>query len=278
VNLVERLIEMDRRAPKRILVIGDGMTDVYVHGRLEDQCQEGCPKFVEESRISVPGGAANAARSLDHWCARTQFRGTPHGPTKTRFMVDDRCVFRFDDDRGRTISNFQRIRAEAIQDLRTGRRHFDAVYLSDYDKGMLTPEFICEVGGICWGRAIPCVADAKRSPEVYDGTILKCNFDWFSRNKRMGYLDPNLVITYGPSVPSAGGELVKFDGQPVKCVNHVGAGDCFGAHLTLALACGFSLKDAAAIAHSAGRVYVQFSHNRPPQSPEIAADFAAAST
>lgn len=60
--------------------------------------------------------------------------------------------------------------------------------------------------------------------------------------------------------------------EKVNCVSHVGAGDCFAAHLVLALAHGFSLEDAAAIAHSAGRVYVQHEHNRPPMPEEIAED------
>jgi sugar/nucleoside kinase (ribokinase family) len=57
-------------------------------------------------------------------------------------------------------------------------------------------------------------------------------------------------------------------------VNHVGAGDCFAAHLTLALAYGFSLKEAAGLAHSAGRVYVQSFHNHPPFPTDIAADMS----
>ena len=62
----------------------------------------------------------------------------------------------------------------------------------------------------------------------------------------------------------------------VKCVNHVGAGDCFSAHLVLALAYGFTLEDAAVIAHSAGRVYVQHQHSRPPLPQEVREDMASA--
>ena len=63
-----------------------------------------------------------------------------------------------------------------------------------------------------------------------------------------------------------------FSKNLVRVVSHVGAGDCFGAHIVLALAHGFSLREAAALAHSAGRVYVQFPHNRAPRPEEIAAD------
>jgi len=60
----------------------------------------------------------------------------------------------------------------------------------------------------------------------------------------------------------------------VECKSHVGAGDCFAAHLTLALAHGIPLEQAAAIAHSAGRVYVQHLHGRPPYPIEIRKDLS----
>jgi D-beta-D-heptose 7-phosphate kinase/D-beta-D-heptose 1-phosphate adenosyltransferase len=62
-------------------------------------------------------------------------------------------------------------------------------------------------------------------------------------------------------------------GKPVPCRNHVGAGDCFGAHLALALASDVhNLRAAVRYAHAAGRVYVQHPHNRPPYLHEIARD------
>ncbi len=151
-------------------------------------------------------------------------------------------------------------------------QNFDAVLLSDYDKGFLTPEFTREVIKRCNRRSIPCVADVKRGPELYQGAILKSNLDWTNK-----YGASN-VTTRGAMWPWVHGKTDRYHGgrHDVKCVNHVGAGDCFAAHLTLALACGFSLEDAAAVAHSAGRVYVQHPHNRPPHPKEIAADMGNA--
>ena len=65
-NLVKELsgrIKANRDRP--IVVIGDTMVDRWVHGHA-DQCQDGCLKFVEKSRVEVPGGAANAARCLNN--------------------------------------------------------------------------------------------------------------------------------------------------------------------------------------------------------------------
>jgi D-beta-D-heptose 7-phosphate kinase/D-beta-D-heptose 1-phosphate adenosyltransferase len=60
--------------------------------------------------------------------------------------------------------------------------------------------------------------------------------------------------------------------QAIFLKSHVGAGDCFAAHLVLALAHGLSLEEAAMIAHSAGRIYVQHPHGRPPWPHEIKKD------
>lgn len=273
-NIVQKLIEADSSSSKQILIVGDGMMDVYVHGRLESKCQEGCAKFVEERRITAPGGAANAVRSVSHWhtevLAFTRFG--PGGPTKTRFMEDGHCIFRYDDDR--VDFDQSMVREEAINALLYRPRRVDAVLLSDYDKGMLTPEFIKEVAHTCREIGIPCVADCKRNMTIYDGCIVKGNARYWGSYP----LPRDGVATYGPDPPSVGIGVAGAVLPSVQCINHVGAGDCFAAHMTLALAHGFSLQDAAAIAHSAGRVYVQHPHNRPPRPKEIAEDMDKASS
>lgn len=276
-NLAERLVQLDRESQKRILIIGDSMTDVYVQGRIE-QCQEGCPKFVEESKVLVAGGAANARRSLQHWNARTWLgMDKSYGPRKTRFMVSDQCVFRYDDDNVQSV-DFELLRKESLKALQDWKP--SAVLLSDYDKGMLTPSFICKIVEKCHTQSIPCVADAKRHPEIYHGTIIKANCWWQGRYSTIeNQIDPPWVFTHGhllPHVRDKNDSEFMFTMLPlVNCLNHVGAGDCFAAHLTLALAHRLSLKEAAVIAHSAGRVYVQHRHNEPPHPSEIVRDMAS---
>ncbi len=268
VNTIDRLIEMDHTSPKTILVVGDGMTDIYIHGRLETG-QERCFKFVEEVRVSVPGGAANAARSLEHWHTKKVFvYPLPLGPTKARFMVDGKCAFRHDND----AVNFDLdlVRRENLYEL-DGTRQINAVLISDYDKGLLTPEFIRQIIDRCNSQKIPVVVDAKREPSVYAGALLKCNAQYaYNYRGKLGQFLPR-VVTCGARRP-IGGRPHFIDLPPVKCVNHVGAGDCFAAHLALALAYGIPLEEAATVAHSAGRVYVQHPHNRPPHLLEVKRD------
>ena len=270
-NIVEQLLTTINRRDlptKHIVIIGDTMIDRWVHGHLAE-CQDGCPKFVQESVVEVPGGAANAERCLSEWNVRTSLYGfaTNDGPVKTRYVDGGKIVFRADDDglldHGAKYGWARKLASEMVGCAA-------GVLLSDYDKGFLTPEFIREVADLCKRRNVPCVADCKRAPEVYEGCIRKGNLDYLSR---YGLVD---VITMGSDSPAVVPRGLLFDWQPVKCVNHVGAGDCFAAHLTLALSYGFPLKESAALAHSAGRVYVQYPHNRPPTPVEIATDMSSA--
>ena len=283
-NVVELLIEADRQEPKRILVVGDCMLDTYVYGKLYPHCQEGCPKFVKESHVVVPGGAANAARSLKQWnCQVECLPGiSPLVPEKVRFMVDDQCIFRYDDDYCGLMPDA--VQEHAMHHLKT--QPVDAVLMSDYDKGMLSLWFLRSVAEHCASAGIPCVADCKRHPSVYCpdlGVILKGNNEYFKQYaERARTRESRAVTTYGGTQPLVWDRgdcwtawQIGVVPSSVKCVNHVGAGDCFAAHMTLALAHKFSLKDAVGIAHSAGRVYVQHRHNRPPLPQEVAADFVS---
>lgn len=283
-NLAEQLIVATKKQRKLIVVIGDTMTDVWIHGKTAE-CQDGCKKFVRSEIVTTPGGAANAFRCLSMWGIRTELYGFNEGnrPVKTRYVEDGRITFRYDDDglpeRAERYVWARKLGMEMVSCA-------DAVLLSDYDKGFLTPEFIRDVAGLCKDREIPCVADCKREPKTYPHCILKGNESWYDTcRKNNSYNGPTkgLVVSFGSKVPLAvsndtGGDSSDWYELPeVHCQNHVGAGDCFAAHLTLALAYGYSLKDAAAIAHSAGRVYVQHAHNRPPLPSEIVADMATAS-
>lgn len=277
-NLAEQLIERVRKQRKVIVVVGDTICDRWVHGRRAPS-QDGCDKFVQEGEVvTTPGGAENAANCLRHWQVGVHPFGYASNdcPVKTRYVEDGVIVFRADDDGSKTRgAGYGWARSLAFEMV----KHADAVLLSDYDKGFLTTGMIAEMSDLCKDRGIPCVADAKREPRTYTGCIIKGNDDWRSKWTEWDALKDH-VITYGVDEPVVNDYCIDHsfplptDG--VNCVNHVGAGDCFAAHLTLALAYGFSLKEAATIAHSAGRVYVQYPHNRPPYPAEVVADMALA--
>lgn len=295
-GIVDRLIEIDRETPKRLLIVGDSMEDVWVHGRMES-CQDGCAKFVQNNRTLTPGGAANAARQLLNWQSQAFLVGMTQWsprwgfnsemsfdagvlPQKTRYLCDGKILFRHDAER-----EAYGMRPEAMREHQETilsvlhRMKWDAVLISDYDKGMLDRNTLLRIIDGCREKCIPVVADGKREPSCYYGAILKVNTDYARRLSMMEMYsmwrsaDP-LIITRGNEKPLLwrNGEacvtaIASSNGRPI--VSHVGAGDCFAAHLVLALAHDLTLEDAVAVAHAAGQVYVQHEHGRPPWPFEI---------
>ncbi len=299
-GLIRKLIEADRAAPKRILVVGDAMIDSYVTGAVS-YSQDGCLKLSDTDACRVPGGAANAARQFANWPS-TATLCSPAGvgedfhfladrawgyaanlmvkggspPSKQRFVTPDgRVLLRWDVEApgyGLTPDQRAESRKALVAALREGR--YDAVLFSDYDKGWLADYALREAVGVGRLLGIPVVADAKREAHIYAGAVLKCNEDYAKAKTPLVANDglEGLVVTRGARPPVVRREELAGDWPSVMCVNHVGAGDCFAAHLTLALAHGFDLADAARVAHHAGRVYVRHRHNRPPWPHEVRKD------
>lgn len=263
VDVVALLVAKDIASPKHVVVLGDALVDVWVHGTLST-CQDGCSKFREQVRFTTPGGAANAANCLKHWMSQVSLFASPEPGTKTRFIHKGQIEFRCDEDVYAPISENLSKRALAAANAA------DAVLVCDYDKGFLEQQFLQQALSAARDRGVPCVVDAKQGPEMYPDVVLKCNLDYANRYEEV-YLRESTVVTRGakyPVIVQNGTHRTSTSGY-VPCVNHVGAGDCFSAHLALALAHGFDLVDAVEVAHRAGRVYVQHPHNRPPWPTEV---------
>lgn len=243
---IQDLIELDTKDTKHLCIIGDALTDIWIHGHLA-KSQDGCDKFIEEKRIVTLGGAANAKNCLSDWNVNVSLFCQELRGTKTRYIVDNKIVFRHDRERECTHRYLPNI------------TKFDAILLCDYDKGYLESNYIQEIIQRANSCCIPCVVDVKRPIELYKGAITKGNCEY------KGKLD---IITRGSASPIVNG-IAQEELPTVICINHVGAGDCFSAHLILALAHGFSLLEAAYMANAAGRIYVQYPHNRYPRRQEI---------
>lgn len=297
---IDTLIARDRQRPVRIAVVGDAMEDVWVRGTLAT-CADGCTALKVTERYSLPGGAANAAGQLVHWNAEPFLVAAIDEPGrisgKERWgFADDFCFpgrrvtrkTRYVTDAGQTILRIdQDADAEPLlgalgewigQELNGG--DWQGVLLSDYAKGLLHSESVRLIIEACRRQEIPVVADAKQHPWAYRDAVLQFNeayADRFSLQLHAPHHYPGLVRTRGPLAPgvwtpAAAGWRWLDERPEVRCVNHVGAGDCFAAHLTLALAHGLELPAAAKIAHAAGRVFVQHAPARPPWPHEIRRD------
>ncbi len=276
-DIVSTLIQKTQLSRIPIAVIGDGMKDVYINGTF-GACQEGCYKFAEYDRIVVGGGAFNAAACLKTWNVLLSSQYCRGLTTKTRHLVGGRYVFRHDEDVYMGNEEAAKIRASCLAFLRDFKPK--AVLVSDYDKGLITNQFVEDIWRTV-SNGVPIVIDAKRHHDFYDvgkNIILKCNSDYARRFEvdsalalpRHGFF--GVISTHGGEPPFVNGNELDLDLPPVNVVNHVGAGDCFAAILTLALAHGGTLKAAATVAHHAARVYVQHPYNRAPWPHEVRKD------
>jgi bifunctional ADP-heptose synthase (sugar kinase/adenylyltransferase) len=302
----EELRQADRGRPKIVAIVGDTMIDEWVECALF-MSQDGCPSSRHTQFHVFPGGAAGCARQFSNWYTKARLLGpaneklftlmsktaplvlmdrTPLCPEvsiKQRFILpSDKLHYRCDHDvdhYGLSQTPIEVIRLGVVNSLRETVWH--ALLLVDYEKGLLNTELIRACIAIAQERNAIIVADPKRAPSVFKGAVLKINAAYHAEYEKEVHLHPGPVVsTIGPGKPTitVSGLTtmgVSGGGRYVAPKNHVGAGDCFGAHLTLGLVHGMSIQESAELAHRAGRVYVSRRYGLPPTPEEIEADYEA---
>jgi rfaE bifunctional protein kinase chain/domain len=169
-----RLEEILRRLPEsRVFVLGDLMWDEYVRGEVTRISPEApVPVLLVSGEDRTPGGAANVLKNLrdlkctmgmlgivgadengvalQHELEKWRIGDALHlirladRPTtiKTRFMARNQQLLRVDRERVSAIDPVTEDRVLAAFERSIGG--FQAVIISDYDKGLLTPRVITE--------------------------------------------------------------------------------------------------------------------------------------
>lgn len=293
---------------KRIVVFGDVIADEYVYGRVARVSREAPVLILEyDTTQVVPGGAGNAAnnvaslggavslislvgrdepgRRLVEALARKVDRTgltRPAGyrtPVKTRILAGGihsakQQVVRIDRFASEPVSDVHRAAAERAV-LKAARRA-DAVLVSDYGSGLVTPKF---VAGLARGLRIPVLIDSRYALTRYRG-LTACTPNESEVEQVLGVtLDDkpgvleragrallertrmrSVLITRGsrgmalfqPGAPTV--HIPIFGSDQVADVT--GAGDTVMAAMTLALAAGGSFEDAARLANYAGGLVV----------------------
>lgn len=289
---------------RRVLVVGDLMLDRYVWGRVERISPEAPVPVVEvERETSLAGGAANVSRTVaalggvplllgvvgnDADAAELRERltadGIDHGhvlaaadrPTtlKTRVMADRQQVCRVDREVCAPVDEKARANLAARgRELMAGA---DALLLSDYGKGLLSPGLIRDLVDSA-GRK-PSTVDPKQDHfPAYSGVTVATpnNHEAGGAVGRRGRYDElddvaarlfeltgleNLLITCGDrgmrlyEGPGARAEVIETVAREVFDVT--GAGDTVTGVLTLALASGATLSEGAHLANLAAGVVI----------------------
>jgi len=308
--LLSRLIGLlDEFAARRVAVVGDLIADEFIYGRVARVSREAPVLILQyDSTQIVPGGAGNAANNVAALGGRTQIVGltgkdeagkrlhgslghvntrgllSPHGyctPVKTRILAGGvhtakQQIVRI--DRVVSCEYDAQSRAAFARAALKAAGACDAILLSDYGTGLVTPELAAALGKKA-GKSVPILIDSRYDLLKYRG-LTACT-------PNESEVEQMLDMKIGESLKSlerAGRELLKrtrMDAvlitrgsrgmalfEPDRPTVHVpihgsdevadvtGAGDTVIATMTLTLAAGGSFSEAARLANYAAGLVV----------------------
>lgn len=299
-----------------VVVIGDAMLDSYLEGSTDRLCQEAPVPVVSVShRKNVPGGAANTAvniRSLGtqvtFLCAigddlegtllrqalqergvSTEYILTPpkrQTLAKHRVVASGQILVRF--DQGSTHPVDSETEQALIEQLTHVYPHCNAVVISDYGYGILTPKVIQAIANLQSHTPRLLVVDAKNLAAYRHVGVTAVKPNYQEALRLLGIQGPmrdavcventraDLITLYQEEILSItgaqiaavtldteGAVIFERDTLPYRTYAHptvhsraTGAGDTFVSALTLALAAGATTSSAAELASAAAAVIV----------------------
>ena len=313
--MTDRLLGLiDSAAARRVLVVGDLIIDEFIRGRPERMSREAPVLILQHADTAVlPGGAGNAAANVAALGGSTSLvalvgdtdrdarveaalEGVDLGgllrsadyraPLKTRILAGglhatSQQVVRI--DRAARVPREAAVRAAVESAVLRALDTADAVLVSDYGAGLVTPELVARIQAAVAQahppRTIPVVVDSRRALLSYTG-VAAATPNEAEAEEALGFTigdDPQrleragrellerlqaggLVLTRGSR-----GMAVFVPGRPTlhipvfgtdEVADVTGAGDTVIAAVALALAAGAALEDAARLANYAGGVVV----------------------
>lgn len=307
-NLIHTFVD------RHIVVIGEAMLDSYLMGQANRLCQEApVPVVTLSDRRDVPGGAANVAVNLHALGARVSLLSVVgededgdrlrqvlehHGMetdgifvqskrqtlVKQRIMAGSQMVVRL--DQGDTAAIAPEMEQHLIEQLHELMPTCDAIVLSDYGYGLLTPSVMAAIAALQTNDPKLLVVDSKRltSYRSLGVTVVKPNYeeacrlladhstalamDGDNRPALIAQHRDHLLNLTGASMVivtlDAEGAVIlqrqqapqRVQAKPTVCRQATGAGDTFISALTLALASHASVPIAAELAVTAAAVVI----------------------
>ncbi len=215
----------------KFLVVGESCLDVFVYCSCTRMCPDAPVPVVNPKRtIRNPGMAMNVVNNLralkhdvsvitnDNW----------ETLTKTRY-IDDRInhmFLRVDDDAGR-YRKIQRKQFDGVD-----FESYDAVVISDYNKGFLTND---DIKNVASKSTKSCFLDSKRllTEDVCRAmTYVKINESEYEKSiaaNDLTHVEDKLIVTLGSAGARWWGQTFKVENVKIK--DTAGAGDTFLAGL-----------------------------------------------
>lgn len=240
-----------------VLLIGDSCTDIYNIGtvdRLSPEAPVPVVKIVET--FSLPGMSANVHRNLINLNIEADFVYNDTPITKTRF-IDKRSgqhLLRVDDE------------DDVVQwsgKLPNSLDSYDAIVISDYDKGFLTYEHIESL----IESSIPVFIDTKKTDlERFQGAWVKVNELEYSRLRSEC---SGLIVTLGDRGARVPYHDLECPTKAVEVMDVCGCGDTFMAALVTQYLFTKDIEKAIIFANVAAGITVQHRGNYAPSYDEI---------
>ena len=314
--MTERLVGLiDAAAGLRVAVIGDVIADEFIHGRLSRLSREApAPILRYDGAVIVPGGAGNAAANVATLGGRVRLVGLLgraaidrrvaqalppgveraglvrvkgyHVPVKTRILAGGphaarQQVVRI--DRETEVPDEPAARSAFEQAARAAAADCDAVLVSDYGSGLVSPGLVSRirrrVGRASRDRRVPILVDSRYDLLRYRG-VTACTPNESEAEQALGVTigdDPDQLESAGRTLlkrlrveglvltRGSRGMAVFAPGRrtahlpvvgAVEVADVTGAGDTVVATMALALAAGAALEEAAVLANHAGGLVV----------------------
>jgi len=231
---------MPQQKPYKILLIGDSCVDEYVYGTCERLNPEAPVPILKFGRKETKNGMAwNVRNNLSAFGMEVYMLTNKERIIKTRYIDEkyNQQILRVDvEDK---ISSM---------DYEIPNENYDAIVISDYDKGFLTQQKLFE---IVFNSRFPIFVDSKKTILPESNCYIKINDN---ESKLLKSKHDNLIITKG----SVGAEYdgVLYPGEKVGVFDVVGAGDTFlSALVYFYLECG-TIEKAIPYANKAASIAV----------------------
>ena len=213
----------------KILVIGDSCVDKYIYGSSERLCPDApVPVLLPSREVENGGMAKNTYANILSLNIECDIITNSENVVKTRF-IDERTnhmFLRLDTNE----EKIERITSNKLQDL----SHYDAVIISDYNKGFLTKE---DIAFICTKNKLVFL-DTKKTIGLWAAS---CNFIKINEqeyiNSKLLFPDiddifyENLIVTLGKK--GAMYKAKNYNVIEVDVKDMTGAGDTFLAGLAV---------------------------------------------
>jgi D-beta-D-heptose 7-phosphate kinase/D-beta-D-heptose 1-phosphate adenosyltransferase len=211
---------------KKVLVIGENCIDVFVYGYSKRKSPEGEGMvFLPQREIYADGMAYNTSNNLTSMGVDVDIITNAEEITKRRYIDDEtnHLFLRVDEN-----DDVRRYDVRKLPEL----DEYDAVLISDYDKGFLTENDIAHIA-----KLHPLViVDTKKILGEWcrDIRFIKINRTEFLNNADTiidnSWLDEKLLVTLDEDGTIHRG--VRYPAEEVEVVDICGAGDTFIAGFT----------------------------------------------